>query len=70
MESLYEKVIELNGRLVDLAEKTNIHILVNITIVEWEMYSRTTGISEWFPQDQLLYAALGQSENIYKIIQK
>lgn len=70
MQTLHEKIKELNTRLLDVAEWTNVHILVNITLVEWDIYSRTTGISDWFPPDKLMYAALGQTENVFTLITK
>lgn len=63
--TLHEKIAELNSRLLDLAEWTGVHMLVNITIVEGDTYKRTMGLSSGFPSEKIMLAALGQSENVY-----
>lgn len=65
MTTLHEKIAELNSRLVDVAESSGVHILVNITVVDWDNYKRTMWISEWFPTEKLMYATLWQSELVY-----
>lgn len=55
---LHEKISDLTSRLIDVAEKTGVHILINVTVVEDDKYLRTMGNSTGFPTDKLMYAAL------------
>ena len=66
---LHEKIAELNSRLIDVAEIQWVHILINITVVDWDNYQRTMGNSTGFPTDKLMYAALWQVEHIYSSLQ-
>ena len=34
MTTLHEKITELNKRLIDVAESSGVHILINITVVD------------------------------------
>lgn len=68
MTTLHEKITELNKRLIDVAESSGVHILINITVVDWDNYQRTMGNSSGFPTEKLMYAALGQAETVYSSI--
>lgn len=66
--TLHEKITELNKRLIDVAESSGVHILINITVVDWDNYQRTMGNSAGFPTEKLMYAAIGQVETVYSSI--